>query len=1824
MTKLYKNNSFYFSNHFKNEMSYSFFEHLNNYFHFVCKFQTLPKLYFLLATWINLSTNVTPSYSQQQFTAIGTAYTENFNTLSTSSNTWADNSTISGWYVSTNPTLTVGTGSSLTGTCYNFGASGNTDRSIGALSSGSASPSFGVRIRNNTGQSISMIHVSYFGERWRLNTGTDGLVFSYQTGTTVTSLSSGTWTSLSELNFSMVVGTAGALDGNLNSNRQERSATIILSTPLANGEEIFLRWSKTGSNSQGLAVDDLIVRPINNYIQYPLTSNYSATVIGTAIASDAVFGSGTSLQGVTSNGMSAQLTSTYLPTSPASNSYFEYTISAPICSNLYLTNVKLEDSRSGAAVSYNVFYHIGSSYNTAAHTQIGGDVTIGSSTPTERIFNPTSPLVVSAGSTIRLRVFGSASAGRSLRIRNISIAAYTISNDKTVIFNGNGATSGSMADQTACSTTNLTSNAFTRTGYIFSGWNTVANGSGTSYANGASFPFTANTTLYAQWTANTLTITYDSQGGSAISNGTTTTRGTVLDPGNPTRSGYIFNGWFIASSGGSAISFPYTHNQTTNFTLFAQWTANSYTVTFDGNGGGTPSPTSISVTYASTYGALATVSRSGYAFSSWNTAADGTGSTVTASTTVSITSAQMLYAQWTLASSPIISGAATATAFTTTYGTASASQSFSVSGSALTNDINVTVPTGFEVSTDNSTYGSTATFTQSGGSASGTLYVRLAATATVSGSYNSQNIALTSSGASTVNIATAASGNTVTAKGLTITGISISNKTYDGNTTATISGTAAYSGLVNGETFSVAGTAIASFGDKTVSNGKAVTVSGYTAPSANYSITQPTGLTANITSKSLIVSGAAVSSKVYDGTNAATITGSLSGVISGDVVNLVGSGTFASANVGTGISVTSTSTLNGADAANYSLTQPTGLTANITTKALTITANNVTKEIGTSLTGGSSPTAFTSSGLVGGQTIGSVTIAYGTGAATTDGIGTYTGQVTASAATGGTFIPGNYSITYIAGNIIVQNTTSVILSALGTAATEDFNSLASSGTSSTTPTGWYFSETGSNSNSTYTAGTGSSSTGETYSFGATSDSERAFGTLLSGSLIPTIGAKFINNTGSTINNLFISYTGETWRVGATGRADKLDFQYSTNATSLTTGTWTNFDGLDYENISQTATASGRVIHSKSISDVITSLSIANGSTFWIRWNDFDVSGSDDGMAIDDISIKPCGSVSAPTASDQTFCATNTPTLANLNATGTDIKWYAAASGGAALASSIALVNGTSYFATQTISGCENITRTAVAVTVNPISTTTQVVNTDYIWTGKTSTDLNTASNWLQFNTGSYTTVSNLPSSTINVIIPARQTCVSNQPNTNNNNITVKNLTIESGAIFTAGSSFIYIYGDFINNGLLDISAGTVFLSGSNNILGGTSLTAFNNLNLNGVYRLNNSSRVTGTLTLSNGKISLGDYNLSLTNATGLSGGSPTAYIVTDGNGSFQRAIGNPGTYFFPLGSSTDYNPASVSWNAAPGVTRLDAKYIPNTASGTTGLPISVSGLSVLEILDDGYWDISIGAGTLNNPYDITLTRNGHSNAGIAMFNHAIIKRNVSSTPWILAGTWANPGSNLVNSTDQIQFTQTAVPGFSQFAIAKSDGVLPITLSSFTGFTNNNINQLKWITQIEQSSSHFEIERSADAVSFEKIGSINASGISNLPKQYLFNDLNPIAGLNYYRLKMVDMDATYEYSHTIALENKKSETTYVFFPNPTHDFVNYQFNSEINESLQIEVLNTLGQTVFSQTKTATVGTNSIAINLADLVPGAYTIRVKHGALGITHTEKIFKK
>ncbi len=287
----------------------------------------------------------------------------------------------------------------------------------------------------------------------------------------------------------------------------------------------------------------------------------------------------------------------------------------------------------------------------------------------------------------------------------------------------------------------------------------------------------------------------------------------------------------------------------------------------------------------------------------------------------------------TVTSDPVIELAGSLTPMTAVYGTPSTAQSFTVSGSGLTGNLVVTAPAGYQVSeTVDSGYAPTVTLTPVSGSvALTTLHVRLRAD-TPAGAVAAGNVTAESVDAVTQNLPVPA-GN-VTAKELTITGLTGVNKTYDRTTDGSFTGTPVLNGVVAGDEADVElddDTVTATFSQTAPGTDLTLTLAGFALTglkAGNYSLTQPV-LSADIDPKELTLLNPAVVTKTYNGTTAATITGTLDGVIAPDVVTFNGTGIFDNAGPGAPIAVTAAIVLTGADAGNYTLVQPTGLSGRI-------------------------------------------------------------------------------------------------------------------------------------------------------------------------------------------------------------------------------------------------------------------------------------------------------------------------------------------------------------------------------------------------------------------------------------------------------------------------------------------------------------------------------------------------------------------------------------------------------------------------------------------------------------------------------------------------------------------------------------------------------------------------------------------------------------------------------------------------------------------------------------------------------------------------------
>ncbi len=226
---------------------------------------------------------------------------------------------------------------------------------------------------------------------------------------------------------------------------------------------------------------------------------------------------------------------------------------------------------------------------------------------------------------------------------NHTLYAHWKANTVTVAFNNNGGY-GNVPSQTytvGSTYGSLPAGSTPPAGYTFAGWFTAKTG-GTQITTGTTVS-ASYTTLYAHYSPKGYTVTFNSNGGSSVSNKTVTFDSTYGTLPTPTRANYNFQGWFTAASGGTQVTASTKVTTSANHTLYAHWSAKTFTITFDSQGGSAVSNKTVS--YNGTYGTLTTPTRTGYTFQGWFTAKSG-GTQVTASTKVTITANQTLYAQW--------------------------------------------------------------------------------------------------------------------------------------------------------------------------------------------------------------------------------------------------------------------------------------------------------------------------------------------------------------------------------------------------------------------------------------------------------------------------------------------------------------------------------------------------------------------------------------------------------------------------------------------------------------------------------------------------------------------------------------------------------------------------------------------------------------------------------------------------------------------------------------------------------------------------------------------------------------------------------------------------------------------------------------------------------------------------------------------------------------------------------------------------------------------------------------------------------------------------
>jgi hypothetical protein len=503
------------------------------------------------------------------------------------------------------------------------------------------------------------------------------------------------------------------------------------------------------------------------------------------------------------------------------------------------------------------------------------------------------------------------------------------------------------------------------------------------------------------------------------------------------------------------------------------------------------------------------------------------------------------------------------------------------------------------------------------------------------------------------------------------------------------------------------------------------------------------------------------------------------------------------------------------------------------------------------------------------------------------------------------------------------------------------------------------------------------------------------------------------------------------------------------------------------------------------------------------------------------------------------------------------------------------------------------------------------------WLGAVSNDWNNASNW----------TCGIPNSNSDVIIGGNiptfgMPQIFTTAIAKNIDVLGGSLINPAGLITLGTNATLSIQGNLSLNdgvsgiGAINAAAGTIILNGNTNQListpSNTSLAKgnilFDNLTIAGGSNKtfeNLTATVNNTLNLTAGHLLLND-SFTLNGSASIIGGSSNSYIKTNTGKLIQNTIGigaKTGNVFLPVGSPNSYLPVNIN---NMGVSdNFSVKIIPNVFESY----VNEVGNAIKTNNAVNYtWLINeqIPGGSNVN---INLQWNDFDElSGFNRTNCYVATNNGSSWTASSAGIalGANPFNKSING----------VASLGIFGVG-SAGTLPVKLVSFSGKLMNNTTYLTWVTANEINNSHFEIERSVNGVNFENIGKVNGAGNSNKTIKYQFLDknliINNMQNVVYYRLKQIDFDGKFEYTHTIAVTLNENDldnnNSLAIMPNPFQNFIQLNFTSKLNTAVMVTITDALGREVFVKTIDATMGNNEFAItDIAPLQSGIYFVKI----------------
>jgi sporulation protein YlmC with PRC-barrel domain len=413
-------------------------------------------------------------------------------------------------------------------------------------------------------------------------------------------------------------------------------------------------------------------------------------------------------------------------------------------------------------------------------------------------------------------------------------------------------------------------------------------------------------------------------------------------------------------------------------------------------------------------------------------------------------------------------------------------------------------------------------------------------------------------------------------------------------------------------------------------------------------------------------------------------------------------------------------------------------------------------------------------------------------------------------------------------------------------------------------------------------------------------------------------------------------------------------------------------------------------------------------------------------------------------------------------------------------------------------------------------------------------------------------------------------------------------------------------------------------------------------------------------------------------ATGSAVKAPQSNFTLLANGTLSPAASNLNTFLFNSYHPAGRNPPTFNVNY-PTAGTFKVTVVGRGTAGTTALIIVLDGTTVLtqNTPSNGIYSINVPAGNHTIKVDnagqewinvsefkftnyIAASANIYGNA-LKDNNHVVgwfrntnytwlyLKNNGGMPPPSVSGASvqfdnlsANKNFNLrlfnpVNNTEIINTSAISnglgvvnfnLPTFNwdlSFRLEDAN-VVPVELVDFHGkeFDNQQV-MLNWLTASEVNIKDYEIERSNDAARFKSIGTINSKGNKTAKQLYAFKDLDAQIGINYYRLKINELNSSFNYSKVIAINLKNTPTLFSLaaFPNPTISDVQLRLELKENSTINYTLINAIGQIILLKpNELLQKGEQNIWLKMSDLPNGIYFLNFKIGEMSFV--KKIVKE